>query len=106
MRREPRTDFMRSTDLSDLQLGFKLYGIRLKLLYRLKREGFYVRMHAYEYLVGDNKGFLALIFLEPWANRCLILPLRCDKKMTMILKLIKKLDPAIKVEIERNLRLY
>lgn len=105
MRREPRTDLMRSTDLSDLRLGFKLYGTRLKLLYRLRREGFYVRMHAYEYLIGDNKGFLALIFLEPWANRCLILPLRSDKKIAMVLKLIKKLDPAIRVKIERNLLL-
>ena len=104
MRREPRTDLMRSTDLSDPSgLGFRLYSTRLRLLYRLKKEGFYVRMHAYEYLAGDEEGFLALIFLEPWVGRCFILPLRHSEKIAEILKLIEKLDTSIKVEtIKRN----
>lgn len=99
MRKEPRTDLMRSTDPSDPSgLGFRLYTTRLRLLYRLKKEGFYVRMHAYEYLVGDEEGFLALIFLEPWTSRCFILPLRYSEKINAILKLIEKLDPSIKIE--------
>jgi len=37
---------------------------RIELLSYLKEKGFYVRMHAYEYLVGYGGKLLGIIFLD------------------------------------------
>lgn len=45
---------------------------RLRLASLLRRNGFRVRMHGYEYLVAYDNAFLCLILLQPLENTVLI----------------------------------
>jgi len=75
---------------------------RLKLLYRLKEDNFYVRMHAYEYIVGTGDRIVAIIFLEPSRNLAEVLQLerasKCD--IERVVTAIKDLDPTIRVIVK------
>ncbi|OYT25438.1 MAG: hypothetical protein B6U95_09335 [Thermofilum sp. ex4484_82] len=77
---------------------FSRYGIRLELLHKLKEKGFYVRMHAYEYIIGDYKRFHAIVFLEPEKNYAFIKVLGEKEVIKEIEELIVKLDPNIHIE--------
>lgn len=72
---------------------------RLSLLQELKRRGFYVRMHAYEYLVGDEREFLYIILLEPHEGKATIIRLR-RRAMNRIVEAIKNVDPGIRIVVE------
>ena len=76
-------------------------GERLRLLRELRERGFYVRMHAYEYLVGDDRGFLSIIFLEPLERRATILRLRRNAEaVDRIVRAITGVDPGIRIVVE------
>ena len=72
---------------------------RLSLLQELRRRGFYVRMHAYEYLVGDEREFLCIILLEPQTGGATVLQLR-RRAANRITEAIKSVDPGIRIIIE------
>ncbi|MDK2463875.1 MAG: hypothetical protein QI223_03750 [Candidatus Korarchaeota archaeon] len=74
-------------------------GERLRLLRELRERGFYVRMHAYEYLVGDNRGFLSIILLEPREGEATILRLR-RMAVNQIVEAITSVDPGIRIVVE------
>lgn len=96
MRIKSRAEAVKSTDLAD-PLGFKSLRKRFLLLERLREEGYLVRMHAYEYVVGDGRSLVAIVILEP------------SKKMAEIVRLgdgaerigliLEQLDPQVKVII-------
>ncbi len=74
------------------------YAKRLELLWKLREYGFYVRMHAYEYLVGDGDRFHALILLEPGLKRALVKTLGEEEIVKVIEKIIAGIDPNIRFE--------
>ena len=80
---------------------FSLYAKRLELLWRLKKHGFYVRMHAYEYLIGDGDKFQALILLEPELKRAIlkILNNSAGNVKNIIEEILLDIDPRIRVEV-------
>ncbi len=84
-----------------LKSPLSLYEKRLELLWELKKRGFYVRMHAYEYLIGDGDKFKALIFLEPELERAILKIL--DDSVVETRKAIEEvlfnIDPGIRVEV-------
>ncbi|RLF16423.1 MAG: hypothetical protein DRJ97_00830 [Thermoprotei archaeon] len=66
----------------------------------LRRAGFYVRRHSYEYLVakGDGEGFAYVILMEPKLEK---LHLICmdDKDLVIVLSVLKTLYPDFKVAL-------
>ncbi len=72
---------------------------RLSLLQELRRRGFYVRMHAYEYLVGDEREFLCIILLEPHQGEATVVRLR-RRAVNRIVEAIKSVDPGIHIVVE------
>jgi len=79
---------------------FIMFSNRLKLLYKLKEKNFYVRMHAYEYIVGTGDKMVAIILLEPNKNSVDILKLKRSKgwEIKEIISTIKSLDPCVKIK--------
>ncbi|MEM3712997.1 MAG: hypothetical protein QXR97_05630 [Thermoproteota archaeon] len=69
---------------------------RLKLAWLIRREGFYVRMHGYEYLVSHGGRFLCLILLQPMDRTVMIKVFKWIKdshrQVERIVGLIKSLD--------------
>jgi len=66
----------------------------------MRRLGFYVRIHGYEYLIADDKRILALLFLEPWINRAELRVLVQDRGFVdEITSAILLLDPEISIEV-------
>lgn len=75
---------------------------RLSLLQELRRRGFYVRMHAYEYLVADRTGFLAILLLEPSAGSATVVDLRGSKgEISAIVDSVLAVDPQISIRMRR-----
>ena len=79
---------------------FALQENRLRLLRQLKKHGYFVRMHAYEYIVGDGEKFIAIILLEPYFNRAAILWLsrQNTRDKNKVLEIRRKIDENIKIE--------
>ena len=71
------------------------------LLRMLREEGYYVRMHAYEYLLADDEGFFAIILLEPSAGRVVLALLR-ESNVERVVGVLKKLDPKLNLETVRS----
>ena len=44
---------------------FLSYACRCELAKKLKQNGFYVRMHAYDYLLGKNGRIIGVLTIEP-----------------------------------------
>jgi len=84
-----------------LKSSLSLYEKRLKLLWELKKRGFYVRMHAYEYLIGDGDRFKVLLFLEPELERAIlkILDNSVARTRKTIEEVLFSIDPRIRVEV-------
>jgi len=80
---------------------FLLYENRLKLLRLLRERGYYVRMHAYEYLVGNGKELVAIVILEPRLRKGLILGLSGSEPAEIgeLRDLILSLDKGLELEI-------
>jgi len=72
---------------------------RWKLAKALREKGFYVRMHAYEYLVGDGRKLLAIVLLEPRLNKAYLYAL--DENIERIADTIKSIEPSVKIMIRR-----
>ncbi len=96
VKNKSRAEEMRKTDLSD-PLGLRSYRNRLALMMRLKEKGFYVRMHAYEYIVARGGSFRAIILLEPWRGKVYIVKLGSGVKE--IVNIVREFDPSLDVEI-------
>ncbi len=75
---------------------------RLRLLLELRKRGFRVRMHAYEYLVADESGFAAIILLEPWAGRAELLELK-EGAADEVAGAVTSVDPSIRVVVDRRI---
>ncbi|MBO3839760.1 MAG: hypothetical protein QXN75_05570 [Thermoproteota archaeon] len=69
---------------------------RLKLAWLIRREGFYVRMHGYEYLLSYKGRFLCLILLQPIDEVIMIKVFKwikdSRKQVERIVELIRSLD--------------
>ena len=77
---------------------FASYDLRLELLRKIKKEGYYVRMHAYEYLIGDNKRFLCILFIEPILNRVEIFVVNKEfQHIKRIKKIIREVCPTVMI---------
>ncbi len=79
---------------------------REKLAYILREKGFYVRLHAYEYLVMFRNKILCSIYVHPAANLCIINYNKVTakgnrNKLSDIIDAIKKLAPNIKVIVNK-----
>ena len=74
------------------------YEKRLELLEKLRERGAYVRMHAYEYLIGDGRSFYAILLLEPWNARALIKVLKRGGLIEEIERAVLKIDPGLRIE--------
>ncbi|MEM3648953.1 MAG: hypothetical protein QW506_07300 [Thermoproteota archaeon] len=74
---------------------------RLRLAYLLRRNGFKVRMHGYEYLVAYGSMFLCLILLQPSEGTVLIREFKWIKESSKLVErivgLIKTLDAASRI---------
>jgi len=78
----------------------RTYEGRLRLLFRLREAGFLVRMHAYEYIVGDGRRLVAILLLEPWARRADILDLRGSREgVARIANIVREVDPSMEVRV-------
>ena len=86
---------------------FKLLSKRLQLLRTLRERGYYVRLHAYEYLIGYENHFLAILFIEPnkrIAEFVICPPYKISKNLIRdLIKLVKEIDPYIKILIRKPL---
>ena len=94
MRIKFRAEAVKNTDLAD-PLGFKSLRKRLLLLERLREEGLLVRMHAYEYVVGDGRNLVAIVILEPSKKMAEIV--RLGDGAERIRLILEQLDPHVKV---------
>jgi len=74
---------------------------RLRLAYLLRRNGFHVRMHGYEYLVSYGNRFLCLILLQPFEATVLIRVFKWLEGSSMLVEriagLVKTLDETSRV---------
>jgi hypothetical protein len=78
---------------------------KLRLAYLLRRNGFRVRMHGYEYLVAYGNAFLCSILLQPLENTVLIREFKWIEGSGMMVEriagLIRTLDAESRVLIRR-----
>lgn len=74
------------------------YDKRLELLEKLKRRGAYVRMHAYEYLIGNGSSFYAILLLEPWNGRAILKVLKRGGLLEEIERAVLEIDPELRIE--------
>ncbi|MCD6563043.1 MAG: hypothetical protein J7K23_03875 [Thermoproteales archaeon] len=83
----------------DIFSSYFLFERRINLHRCLKENGFYVRMHAYEYIVGDYKRFKAIIFIEPYYSRVFIkiLDEKDQEAIKTIIQCIRVEDPGIEI---------
>lgn len=76
---------------------------RLRLASMLRRNGFYVRMHGYEYLVAHGNAFLCLVLLQPLENIVLIKEFKWAGGSHMliekVIELIRTIDAKSRVII-------
>ncbi|RLE89886.1 MAG: hypothetical protein DRJ49_01590 [Thermoprotei archaeon] len=49
-------------------LGFRSHMNRLRLHYLLRQNGFYSRIHAYEYLLGFKGSIIGIMVVDPTTN--------------------------------------
>lgn len=82
---------------------FESQADRLRLLNLLIKEGFGVRMHAYEYFVR-GRYFIAFIQLMPSQNLAIIMGFKWNEEefkrnLDRIVASIKQIDPTITIEL-------
>lgn len=73
---------------------------RWELMELLRKEGFYVRLHAYEYLLGYDKQLKGLLLLEPFEGNAFLKIF--ERKDDEIIEKIKKCVYSI----DKKIRLY
>ncbi|HDH07391.1 MAG TPA: hypothetical protein ENF87_03375 [Thermoproteales archaeon] len=79
---------------------------RLGLMYCLKEKDFYVRMHAYEYILGYNGRLCTLLFIDSlkYEVTVLILPSFKGDENEVISKILDCIEKSLKgfsIEIKR-----
>ncbi len=79
---------------------------REKLAFLLREKGFYVRLHAYEYLVMVRNKILCSIYVHPVANLCIINYNKItakgnENKLNDIINAIKELAPNTEVVVNK-----
>jgi len=74
---------------------------RLGLLYLLREKGFYVHMHAYEYLVGLDGRLAAVVLLEPLRCRVEIygVPGAPPEGLRVLAEVISEKFPGVEVDV-------
>lgn len=83
---------------------FETQGGRLRLLNLLKRSGYKVRMHAYEYFIR-NRYFFAFIHLMPSSSLVVIRGFRWNLRefednVERLKTIIRRIDPEVKIEVQ------
>jgi len=73
---------------------------RWELMELLRKEGFYVRLHAYEYLLGYDNQLKGLLLLEPFEGNAFLKIF--EKKDDEVIEKIKKCVYFI----DKKIRLY
>ena len=73
---------------------------RWELMELLRKEGFYVRLHAYEYLLGYDNQLKGLLLLEPFEGNAFLKIF--EKKDDGVIEKIKKCVYSI----DKKIRLY
>jgi len=86
-----------------------LYRTRIKLAKMLKRYGLYVRMHAYEYLLGFRNHIIGVLLLEPWKGMAYIylndsFNVLEENVVATLSSLLKSIDPNISVFVKKYLQ--
>lgn len=75
---------------------------RIYLASKIRELGLYVRLHAYEYIIGDYSKFIAIIMLEPFMRKAVIRVIHHEEELlNSIVSLILNMDPSVKVEVIR-----
>ncbi|RLE87325.1 MAG: hypothetical protein DRJ96_00045 [Thermoprotei archaeon] len=69
---------------------------RLKIAWHLREHGFSVRMHSFEYLVGDGKRFVAIILVDP-SGRAEVIKLSPEAQL--VAELVRTAAPKAEVRI-------
>lgn len=82
---------------------FEAQEARFKLLNLLRRSGYGVRMHAYEYFIRGNH-FIAFIHLKPSEGLAIIRGFRWNldefkNNVENLKRLMKLIDPNIRIEV-------
>ncbi len=84
----------------------ELYKYRVKLAQSLRRRGFYVRMHAYEYLLGFKGHLAGVLLLEPRELKATFFPVPNIKDIDIIISLVEdviiNIDPKTSFIIGRR----
>jgi len=74
----------------------------------LRERGYYVRLHAYEYLIISEGKILCSIYIFPLENTCVINYNReisgekSKEKLYEIIDIIRTIDPNIKIAIKET----
>ncbi|RLF18467.1 MAG: hypothetical protein DRZ82_08180 [Thermoprotei archaeon] len=69
----------------------------------LRGHGFYVRMHAYEYVLGINNRIFGVLVLEPWRGKAQLYihkgSLTSEDCINTLLNVLKSIDSKIKINV-------
>jgi len=84
--------------------AFASLEMRKTLLYRLMKEGFHVRMHAYEYFIRRGGKFVCVVVLYPtWGSAHIYKiswnPKESEEAIQLISKILKEMDPNINLKV-------
>jgi len=76
---------------------------RFELLRRIRKAGYGVRMHAYEYYIW-KRGFVSVIFLQPYLGKAYIYNIRSnreesEKAAREIFHILRAIDKHLQIEI-------
>lgn len=82
---------------------FESIDKRRELFNRLTKEGFYVRMHGYDYFIRKRK-FVCTVLLSPvWGSATLYRISwnikESEEAIRKITKIIEEMDPSLKIRI-------
>jgi len=80
---------------------------REKIAYMLRNSGFYVRLHAYDYLVMAHGKIICTIHLLPRYNECYInlssiVKDDSERYLDKIVKVIRSIAPAVKIYLRKK----
>ncbi len=80
---------------------------REELATKLREKGYYVRLHAFEYLILNEGKILCSIYIFPLENMCVInynevtSGGKLKQKLYEIIDIIRTIDPDIKISVRK-----
>ncbi len=90
---------MMVTDLSECYHMLSRLDYRLKLLFSLRERGYYVRMHAYEYIIGNGEELIAILIVDPIKEKIEVLRIPTFKgSLEGLIRTIRETYRGIQVE--------